>query len=241
MLEFNETIYLIKKAQNGSESAKTMLLENNYPLIKSIIKRFLNKGVEYDDLYQLGCVGFLKAINNFNEEYNVKFSTYCVPMVIGEIKRFMRDDGIVKVSRSLKTLNSNVNKFVNNYKNDNNGKSPTVEEISNALNVDVQEIVLAIDSSRQLISLNDNIDEGSNSSQIADKIQCEESIYEDVDFIMLKSALKNLDDRDKKLIILRYFRNKTQSEVAEFFGVSQVQISRLESKILSNLKKQIGE
>ncbi|MBQ8749853.1 MAG: sigma-70 family RNA polymerase sigma factor [Clostridia bacterium] len=241
MLGIEETLMLIKKAQSGSESAKTILLENNYPLIKSIVKRFLNKGIEYDDLYQLGCVGFLKAINNFNEQFNVKFSTYCVPMVIGEIKRFMRDDGIVKVSRTLKTLNFHINKFVNNYKNENNGESPNVETIAKELKMDTQEIVLAIESSRQLISLNDNIDDESSSCSIGDKVPCEESIYEDVDFIMLKSALNNLDERDKKLIILRYFRNKTQSEVAQALGVSQVQVSRLENKILSNLRSQIAE
>ncbi len=241
MLTQCETLAYIKKAQEGSESAKTILLENNYPLIKSIVKRFLNKGVDYDDLYQLGCVGFLKAINNFDEKFNVKFSTYCVPMIIGEIKRFMRDDGLIKVSRSLKTLNNEINKFINQYKNENNGESPCVEDISKAIKVDVQEILLAIESSRQLVSLNENIDDDSNSCQICDKIPIEESPYEDVDFIMLKSALKNLNERDKKLIILRYFRNKTQSEVAESLGVSQVQVSRMENKILCNLRMQIGE
>ena len=241
MLTQVETLEYIRKAQKGSEGAKTILLENNYPLIKSIVKRFLNKGVEYDDLYQLGCVGFLKAINNFDEKFNVKFSTYCVPMVIGEIKRFMRDDGIIKVSRSLKTLNNEINKFINQYKNENNGESPCVEEISKEIKVDVQEILLAMESSRQLISLNENIDDDSNSCQVGDKIPIEESPYEDVDFIMLKSALKNLEDRDKKLIILRYFRNKTQSEVAQSLGVSQVQVSRLENKILVNLRTLIGE
>ncbi|MGN1227565.1 MAG: sigma-70 family RNA polymerase sigma factor [Christensenellales bacterium] len=189
MLDFSETLSLIKKAQNGSESAKTILLENNYPLIKSIVKRFLNKGIEYDDLYQLGCVGFLKAINNFNEAFNVKFSTYCVPMVIGEIKRFMRDDGTLKVSRTLKSLNYNINKFVNTYKNEHNGDSPTVECIAKALNEDMQEIILAIDSGKQLISLNENVDDDANSCQIQDKLPCDESPYEEVDFIMLKSAL----------------------------------------------------
>ena len=239
MLNQSETLYLIKQAQKGSESAKTILLENNYPLIKSIVKRFLGKGVEYDDLYQLGCVGFLKAINNFDEKFNVKFSTYCVPMVIGEIKRFMRDDGIVKVSRSLKTMNYKINKFVNNYKNENNGETPTIEMIAKTLNIDAQDVVLAIESGKQLISLNENIDDDNNTCQIADKIPCAESDYEQIDFIMLKSALKVLSQRDKQLIILRYFRNKTQSEVAQVLGVSQVQVSRIENRILSFLKSEI--
>lgn len=239
MLSQEETLILICDAQKGSEKAKTILLENNYPLIKSVIKRFVNKGVEYDDLYQLGCVGFLKAIKNFNIKFNVKFSTYCVPMVIGEIKRFMRDDGIIKVSRRLKFLNYNINKYVTEFKNENNGKSPTIEEIAKRFNCDLQDVVLAIESKRQMISLNENIDDDNNSCQIGDKVPSEESLYENVDFIMLKDALNSLNYRDKKLIILRYFRNKTQTEVAESLGVSQVQVSRLENKILENLRRQI--
>ena len=111
-----ETIKLINEAQQGDNNAKEVLLKYNYPLIKSVIKRFLNKGVDYDDLYQLGCVGFLKAIKNFDASFNVKFSTYCVPMIMGEVKRFLRDDGIVKVSRSLKTLNVKLNKYIVEYK-----------------------------------------------------------------------------------------------------------------------------
>ena len=159
MLEHDETLRLIKEAQNGSESAKSTLLENNYPLIKSVIKRFRNKGVEYEDLYQLGCVGFLKAIKNFNEDYNVKFSTYIVPMVAGEVKRFMRDDGAVKVSRALKGLYYNITKLMTDYKQKNNGQSPTIEYLAKQLNIDEQEIVMAMESSRSLISLNEKFDE----------------------------------------------------------------------------------
>ena len=121
-----ETIKLINEAQQGDNNAKEVLLKYNYPLIKSVIKRFLNKGVDYDDLYQLGCVGFLKAIKNFDASFNVKFSTYCVPMIMGEVKRFLRDDGIVKVSRSLKTLNVKLNKYIVEYKNEHNQTSPTI-------------------------------------------------------------------------------------------------------------------
>ncbi len=240
MLEHDETLRLIKEAQNGSESAKSTLLENNYPLIKSVIKRFRNKGVEYEDLYQLGCVGFLKAIKNFNEDYNVKFSTYIVPMVAGEVKRFMRDDGAVKVSRALKGLYYNITKLMTDYKQKNNGQSPTIEYLAKKLNVDEQEIVMAMESSRSLISLNEKFDEDdSNSCSIIDRVVVEEDTHEAIDYILLKEALNELDDRERKVIMLRYFRNKTQSEVANELGVSQVQISRLESKILSKMRKKI--
>ena len=240
MLEHNETLRLIKEAQNGSESAKSTLLENNYPLIKSVIKRFRNKGVEYEDLYQLGCVGFLKAIKNFNEDYNVKFSTYIVPMVAGEVKRFMRDDGAVKVSRALKGLYYNITKLMTDYKQKNNGQSPTIEYLAKQLNIDEQEIVMAMESSRSLISLNEKFDEDdSNSCSIIDRVVVEEDTHEAIDYILLKEALNELDDRERKVIMLRYFRNKTQSEVANELGVSQVQISRLESKILSKMRKKI--
>ncbi len=240
MLEHAETLRLIKEAQNGSERAKSTLLENNYPLIKSVIKRFKNKGIEYDDLYQLGCVGFLKAIKNFNEEFNVKFSTYIVPMVAGEVKRFMRDDGAIKVSRALKSLHYNITKLTNDYRQKNNGQSPSIEYLAQELKVDTQEIVMALDSSKSLISLNEKYDEDdSNSPCIIERVAVKDESHEVIDYILLKEALEELDDREKKVIILRYFRNKTQSEVALALGVSQVQISRLETKILNKMRKKI--
>ncbi len=240
MLEHQETISLVKQAQQGSEEAKSKLLQHNYPLIKSVIKRFKGKGVEYDDLYQLGCVGFLKAIDNFNETFNVKFSTYVVPMVAGEVKRFLRDDGAIKVSRSLKTLNYQINKFIKEFKDKNNDKSPTVEEISKALNADGGDVILAMESCRALVSLNEKFDEDDErSGSILEKIECEENCHELIDYISLKQALKELDKKEKKIIILRYFRNKTQSEIATELGVSQVQVSRMENKILEKIRKQI--
>ena len=240
MLEHAETLRLIKEAQNGSESAKSTLLENNYPLIKSVIKRFRNKGIEYEDLYQLGCVGFLKAIKNFNEEFNVKFSTYIVPMVAGEVKRFMRDDGAIKVSRALKSLHYNITKLTSDYRQKNNGQSPSIDYLAKQLKVDTQEIVMAMESSKSLISLNEKYDEDDrNSPSIIERVAVEDESHEVIDYILLKEALAELDDREKKVIMLRYFRNKTQSEVASQLGVSQVQISRLETKILSKMRKKI--
>lgn len=227
---------LIKKAQNGDENAKSILLQNNYPLIKSIIKRYLNKGVDYDDLYQLGCVGFLKAINNFNVDFNVHFSTYVVPMVAGEVKRFLRDDGSIKVSRALKTLNYKINRYLSEYKNENN-EPPTIEQIAKNFNVETSDVFLAMDSNKGLVSLDEKIDEDDDkSSCIKDEIPFENQ-REIIDYLTLKNALVELSLRDKKIIILRYFRNKTQSEVAELLNVSQVQVSRLENKIIEKIRK----
>ena len=236
LLEGEQTLKLINEAQNGNSEAKAILLKHNYPLIKSVIKRFLNKGVEYDDLYQLGCVGFLKAIKNFNHEFNVKFSTYCVPMIMGEIKRFLRDDGIVKVARSLKSLNIKLNKFISEYKNENNGNSPSLELLEQEFNVDRQEIVLALDCNARPISLSESLDDESGLT-IADRLEINPNSYDSEIYIMLKEELKNLNERDKKIILLRYFRNKTQGEVAKILGVSQVQVSRLEGKIILKLRQ----
>lgn len=235
LLDNEQTLKLINEAQNGDNNAKSILLKHNYPLIKSVIKRFLNKGVEYDDLYQLGCVGFLKAIRNFNADFNVKFSTYCVPMVMGEVKRFLRDDGIIKVARSLKTLNVKINKFIAEQSAKNNGVSPTIEELEKEFGVDKQEILLALECTARPVSLSEPLDDD-NGLCVADRLEIRNSNYDEEVFLMLKDELKNLEMRDKKIILLRYFRNKTQGEVAKLLGVSQVQVSRLEAKIISRLR-----
>ena len=234
------TLELVKKAQQGDQEAKTQLIQNNSPLIKSIIKRFRDKGIEYDDLYQIGCIGFLKAINNFNSDFNVKFSTYCVPMVIGEIKRFMRDDGAVKVSRALKTLNLQINKFVNEYSGVHQEK-PSIEKIAKHFNVDEQEVVLAMDSARMPVSLYSPIDDDSDGLAIIDRVEGDVNEGEQMlDNLALKDVIKRLDERDRKIIMLRYYFDKTQSEIAEELHISQVQVSRLENKILENLRTKLS-
>ena len=237
MLTQEETLKLINLAQKGDENAKEELIKNNSPLIKSIIKFYKNKGVEYEDLYQLGCLGFVKAIINFNVDYNVKFSTYAVPMVAGEVKRFMRDDGMVKVSRALKSLYIQINKYINHYKTE-NGDSPTITEIAKNFNIEESEVMFAIDSSRALISLDEQIDDSnSNGRTLSDTIGEEDKIDKLLDNIVLKKIIKEFDERDKKIIYLRYYLDKTQSEVAKVLNVSQVQVSRLELKILEKIKQ----
>ncbi len=240
MFETEQILQLVEEAQQGNQQAKSVLLEENSPLIKSVIKRFINKGVEYDDLYQIGCMGFLKAIKNFDAGFGVKFSTYVVPMVIGEIKRFMRDDGSIKVSRALKTLNLQINKFVDAFVKENQ-KSPTIEEIAKHFEVEEQEIVLAMDSAKMPLSLYSPIEEGADSLCLLDRIESEEDLGgKMLEKIALGELVKNLEERDKKIIMLRYYFDKTQSEIARELHISQVQVSRLENKILENLRNKLS-
>lgn len=238
MLGQEETLELIKKAQSGDESAKETLVNENSPLIKSVIRWFKGKGIENDDLYQLGCMGFLKAINNFDCSFNVKFSTYVVPMVVGEIKRFMRDDGAVKVSRAIKGLNLKINKFVDEFFIDNSRK-PTIFEIAEHFKIDEQDVVMAMDSAKMPVSLYTPFEDGDEDGlTIIDRFDGQEN--EDfVDKFALKDIINKLEERDKKIILMRYFYDKTQSEIAKRLGVSQVQVSRLENKILENLRKKL--
>ena len=239
MLDKDLVLELISKAQNGDELAKSVLVNENSPLIKSVIKPYKNKGIEYDDLYQLGCLGFTKAILNFNVSFNVKFSTYAVPMISGEIKRFMRDDGSIKVSRAIKTLSYQITKFIGEYKQKNFNKEPSIQEIAKYFNIDEQDVVFAMDSKQAVISLDERIDEDSSKSRsIMESIQDPENIDNLIDNIVLKDLIKNLPIRDKQLIAMRYIKDKTQSEIAKELGVSQVQVSRLENKIIEKLRKQ---
>lgn len=240
MLESGQTLSLLTKAKENDEFAKEKLINENSPLIKSVVKRFLNKGVEYDDLYQLGSLGFLKAINNFDVSFGVKFSTYAVPMIAGEIKRYLRDSGVMKISRSVKTLSFKINRLVDSYMAEFD-KSPTVDEIAVALNVDSQDVVFAMESSKQILSLNlDVSDDDGKMQTLEEKVSDDINPFDGVvDNMVLYKAIDNLSEREKKIIILRYFRDKTQKEVASVLGVSQVQISRLETKIIEKIKTEL--
>ena len=234
-----QTLMLITKAKAGDENAKTTLFEQNSPLIKSVIKRFIGKGIEYDDLYQIGTIGLLKAINNFDASFNVKFSTYVVPMVIGEVKRFMRDDGAIKVSRTIKTLNLKIKKYVDEYTKINFCK-PTLQEIAQKFEIDEEEVIFAMDSASMPISIYTPLEGDSNGLLLIDRLNQDNSHEKMIDNILLKETLKSLDNRDKKIILLRFFRDKTQSEIAKVLGVSQVQVSRLENKVLEKLKEKLS-
>lgn len=237
MLSHDQTIIAIKKAKNGDEKSKELIFTENAPLIKSVIRRFKNKGVEYDDLYQIACIGFVKAINNFDENFNVRFSTYSVPMIIGEIKRYMRDNGAIKVSRTLKILANKINKFIDDYSTKNN-VSPKLEEIARVFNVTEDDVVIALDSAKMPLSIYDKFDDEEEGQELIEKISYEDGEDKMVDKIHLTTIINSLPKREKKIIFLRYFRDKTQSEIAESLGVSQVQISRIENKVMEKIKKQ---
>ena len=238
MLDYTETVGLIVAAQKGDENAKEQLIVHNMPLIKSIVARYRNKMIEYDDLLQLGAMGLVKAINNFDVSFGVKFSTYAVPMIAGEIKRFIRDDGAIKVSRALKATSLKIQQTVNEYKQE-HGDAPDVAYLAEKLGVDPQEVVFAMDSSKYPLSLYEKYDDD-NSQSVIDKLDSGENGDEMIDKMIIKDFIKTLPKREKTVIVLRYFKDKTQSEIAKILGVSQVQVSRIESKIINEMKKALA-
>lgn len=237
MLSFENTLAYIKLAQNGDNEAKTVLINNNMPLIKSIVRRYQNKQIEYDDLIQLGSLGFIKAINNFNSDFGVRFSTYAVPMIAGEIKRYIRDNGAIKVSRSIKAQNQQLNAFVEDYRHK-NSEDPSIKQIADFLNIDETDVVFVMDSAKYPMSLYaESEDDGLS---LIDKIADKGTQDEYIEKMVLHDIIDKFDERDKKIIFLRYYRDRTQSEIANELGVSQVQISRLEAKILERIKKELS-
>lgn len=236
MLSNEETLSLLALAQQGDNNAKEILITENSPLIKSVIRRYKNKGVEDEDLYQLGCMGFVKAINNFSAEYSVKFSTYAVPMIAGEVKRFLRDDGSVKVSRSIKHNAVLIKNYIASYKSL-TGIEPSIDAIATEFNMDVQDVVFTLEASTQLVSIDDKLDDEDDS--LAERTQDSFSPEKLVDKIVLRDMINALPAREKQVIIMRYYFDKTQSEIASKLGVSQVQISRIENKVLQNFKQMI--
>jgi len=232
MTDSNTTLLLVKKAQSGDMEAKETLINQNYPLVKSVIKRYIGKGVEYDDLFQLGCVGFVKAINNFDSKFGVQFSTYAVPMIAGEVKRFLRDDGVIKVSRAIKSQFVEINAFIRSCVT-----PPTISEIAQKFNIDEHEVVFILDSNKYPVSLSSPVD-GLEGESVSLQDRIADSKDEDVfDHMVLKNLISKLSPRERKIIIMRYYKDKTQSEIASILGVSQVQVSRIENKILSALRK----
>lgn len=239
MLDEKDTLALIRRAKTGDQTAKEELLSHNTSLLKSVLRRYLGKGVEYDDLYQLACMGFLKAISGFDESFGVRFSTYAVPMIAGEIKRFMRDDGSVKVSRAMKQTAKEMNAFVADYVAE-HGVQPSVREIAEKFNLDESETVFVMGSSRMPLSLygGSEADEKGD-RELIDTLPAQDNQEELIDRLLLRTAIESLSERDRKIIVLRYFRDMTQSEVAEKIGVSQVQVSRIESRIIREFREKL--
>ena len=239
MLDEKTTIEYIRLAKSGDGKAKETLIENNVSLVKCIVKRYLGKGVDYDDLFQIACMGFLKAIAGFDESFGVKFSTYAVPMIAGEIKRFMRDDGSVKVSRAMKQTAKEMNLFIEEYTRK-NGRTPSVSEIAKQFGLDETETVFVMGSSRMPVSLQSGTDfKDGKERELIETLPAKDNQEDWIDSMLLRAEIESLPERDRKIIVLRYFRDMTQSEVAEKIGVSQVQVSRIENRIIKEFREKL--
>lgn len=239
---YDQNPQLLSLAKQGDVDAMNRLIEMNLPLVSSISKKFLNRGYDYEDIFQIGSIGLVKAINNFDLNYNVKFSTYAVPMIIGEVKRFLRDDGMIKVSRNIKSLARKIHYYKEQLTKELN-RAPTVDELANYSGVDKEEILLAIESSNSLQYLYDTIhqDDGAPVLLIDKLSEKGEDDSNLIERIALKEALRSLDDKARQIIMLRYFRDKTQVQVAKMLGISQVQVSRIEKKVLSQMKRKLED
>lgn len=228
---------LISRAQQGDEQAKEQLVTTNAPLVKSVAKRFMNRAIEYDDLYQIGCMGLIKAIARFDLSYDVRFSTYAVPMIAGEIKRFLRDDGMIKVSRSLKELAARA-AAVREKLIDTHAREPSVAEIAAVLGVDAEDVAEALEAARPYASIYEPAYGAESDAMLLDTVggACRE-LDSATDRVALKELLNTLSARERTIITLRYFSDQTQTQVAKSLGISQVQVSRLENAILQRLRK----
>ncbi len=224
---------LIRLSQDGDKTAREKLIEDNAGLIWSVAKRFLGRGVEADDLYQLGCLGFIKAIDGFDLDFGTQFSTYAVPKIAGEIRRFIRDDGAVKVSRGIKeraaTIKTAQNKLTQAF-----GREPTVSEISQYTGFTAEEIAIAESATANVESMQqENGDDGFCLESVLSDTYAEERMLEN---ILLKQAIEKLNDRESMVIKLRYYHAMTQDQVSRILSVSQVQVSRIEKKALEKMR-----
>ena len=234
----------ILEAKQGNKEAMESLVKNNLGLVYNIAKRFAGRGYEQDDLNQIGAMGLVKSIKKFDPSYNVQLSTFSVPYIIGEIKRYIRDDGSIKVSRSIKELGAKINEVQKEYLRK-NGEEIKIEKIAEILKVSKEEIALALDanSSNLVMSINEPIQNGSSSKTtsleelIPDNQSQEAKLAER---LTLNKLIEELGEQEKKIVILRYFKEQTQSEVAKKLGISQVQVSRIEKKILISMKSKLA-
>lgn len=231
----------IVDAQNGNQEMMTKLVEENNGLIWSIVKRFKDRGYELEDLYQIGSIGFIKSIQRFDTSFDVKLSTYAVPYILGEIKRFIRDDGSVKVSRSIKELATKIREVQNKYLKE-KGEEVTILQIAKELKVTKEEVAVALDSLKPTVSIYE--DSYSNEEGGISFLDTLSSGIDEAEQLSNKLAIKqmigNLEQREKEIILLRYYKNKTQMEVAKILGISQVQVSRIEKKILNAMKLKLA-
>ncbi len=233
-----DTLTLINRAHQGDKLARDKILIENTGLIWSIVRRFLNRGHEGEDLFQIGCIGMLKAIDRFDTEFDVAFSTYAVPMITGEIRRFIRDDGIVKISRKIKENQMKIMHQREIYINEKK-QEPTIEELEKVCDLTKEEIVMAMDASRNVESIDKEMYSKDSAYTLMDLAEDDTNIEETVlNKIMVQQLMDMLESKERKIINLRYFKNKTQSQVAKEMGMTQVQVSRLEKKILNSMRNE---
>lgn len=235
-----ETLELIELWKKGDKAARDKLVKDNMRLVYSIARRYLGRGYEMDDLSQIGSIGLIKAIDKFDTSFNVQFSTYAVPVIAGEIKRFLRDDGLIKISRSLKENLIKIKKASEKIGHSRE-REATIEELAVATGLTREEVIMSLESDIEVESINRLVYSSADTNiTVGDKIpDKKDDIEKTVDNIFLKQILEELDEKSKKLINLRYFQDKTQTEVANILGISQVQVSRLEKKILLKLRTSI--
>lgn len=235
-----DTLELIKLSQEGNKEARDRVVTENVGLVWSIVRRFANRGHEMEDLFQIGSIGLIKAVDKFDSSYEVKFSTYAVPMITGEIKRFLRDDGMIKVSRSLKETATKIRNvreiFLSTY-----GREPTLEEVKDELNITNEEFVMALDTGVEVESLYKTIYQGDgNPIFLIDKlVETKDENSNLIDKIALDAVINSLDEKEQEIIQLRYFKDKTQTDIAKEMGISQVQVSRMEKKILKIMREKM--
>lgn len=230
-MRFNEK-YLMNEAQSGNQEALEILMKKNNGLIWCIVKRFFGRGYDSEDLYQIGCIGFIKAIKRFNMNYDYKLSTFAVPYIMGEIKKFIRDDGMIKVSRGIKELSFKIREIERQH-----GESMTIKDLSEILNESEENICQALESGRGIESINEIVIDNGKEEKIERVIGKSDEQNKIVDKIVLNDMVNKLSLRDKTIIKLRYFKQKTQVQVAKALGISQVQVSRIEKKILDRMKE----
>lgn len=233
---YSDNLKYIKLAQNNNEEAMELLIKNNSGLIWNIVKRFIGRGYETDDLYQIGCIGLIKAIKRFDVNLEVQLSTYAVPYIMGEIKRFLRDDGIIKVSRQTKELAIKIKQIQNEYMNK-IGEEISITKISEILKVSKEEIAAAIESNNTVDSIYNVEGQDSDERTLIDKIKDEKDEYNHlVNKITLDEIINNLEEKEKKVVILRFYKEQTQAQVGKILGITQVQVSRIEKKVLEKMK-----
>lgn len=227
---------LIWRAQSGDKEAMSEIIDSNIGLVWNIVKRFTNRGYEVEDLFQLGCIGFIKAIQRFNTDYETQLSTYAVPMIIGEIRRFLRDDGPIKISRTLKELSYKIEQFMEEEREKGNNEIDAIK-LAKQFNVSKEDIILALESKSFIESLDKETTEDDDRT-LGEKISYDKDEYEElISKISINTIMKKLETKERKIILLRYFKYKTQNEIANAMGISQVQVSRIEKRALSKMKE----